>query len=81
MLPLQLAILSEEARMIDESKRGLRCRAKTIIRTPQAQLSVGNEGTILHEVDNLGRRLILVKWDDDSTLYVFPDEIEISERP
>jgi hypothetical protein len=33
----------------------------------------------VHEIENLGRRMVLVEWDDNSSLYVFPDEIEIEE--
>lgn len=37
-------------------------------------------GTVIHEIDNLGRRMILVRWDGDSSLYVFPEEIEITHE-
>jgi hypothetical protein len=35
-------------------------------------------GTVAYETENLGRRLILVDWDGNSSLYVFPDEIQIT---
>lgn len=35
------------------------------------------EGTIQHDLDNLGRRLISVQWDIGTIDYVFPSEIEI----
>ncbi|HXG52811.1 MAG TPA: hypothetical protein VNN77_15545 [candidate division Zixibacteria bacterium] len=38
------------------------------------------EGTILYDIENLGRRLISVRWDIGVTDYVFPSEIEILGR-
>jgi hypothetical protein len=35
------------------------------------------EGTIQHDIDSIGRRLISVQWDGGITDYVFPSEIEI----
>lgn len=62
---------------INTSKKGLRCRAKKTLRAHEARLEPDSQGTIVHEIDNLGRQMILVQWDDDSSLYMFPDEIEI----
>jgi hypothetical protein len=73
--------MQQEARMtIDTTKRGLRCRAKKIFRTHETMIEADSQGTVVHEVDNLGRRMILVKWDSDASLYVFPEEIEILEK-
>ena len=66
--------------MIDTSKKGLRCRAKRTLRAHEATIESESQGTIVHEIENLGRRLVLVEWDGDSSLYVFPDEIEITEN-
>jgi hypothetical protein len=63
--------------MIDTSRAGLRCRAKRTIRSHAAMIEAANEGTIIHESENLGRRLVLVQWNSGLSLYVFPDEIEI----
>jgi hypothetical protein len=65
---------------IDTSKAGLRCRAKTTFRAHQMTIDADSEGTVIHEIENLGRRMILVRWDGDSSLYVFPDEIEIANE-
>jgi hypothetical protein len=35
------------------------------------------EGTIQYEIENLGRHIINVRWDNGLTLNVFPNEIEI----
>jgi len=37
-----------------------------------------NQGTILYEVENLGRKLILVQWDGKSSTYAFPEDLEIT---
>lgn len=66
--------------MIDTSRKGLRCRAKTTVRAHEAKIESERLGTIVHEIENLGRRMILVEWDDDASLYVFPEEIEITDE-
>jgi len=63
--------------VIDTSKMGKRCRLKTTIRAHEATLEADSSGTIIYEIENLGRRLVLVEWDGDASLYVFLDEIEI----
>jgi hypothetical protein len=37
-----------------------------------------NQGTIVYEIEDLERQLILVQWDGGPSLYVFPSEIEIT---
>lgn len=64
---------------IDTSKAGRRCRAKKTFRAHDLLIEAQSEGTVIHEIDNLGRTMILVRWGD-SSLYVFPDEIEILEE-
>ncbi len=63
--------------MIDTKRRGIRCRAKKMIRDHGVTIEPDNQGTIVYEIEDLGRRLILVEWDGDSSFYVFPSEIEI----
>jgi hypothetical protein len=65
---------------IDTTKRGLRCRAKQIVRAHEAMIEADSQGTVVHEIDNLGRRMILVEWDGAGSLYVFPEEIEIVDE-
>jgi hypothetical protein len=64
--------------MIDTRRAGMRCRAKRIIRSHAVVIEAANEGTIVHELDNLGRRLILVQWDRGPLLFAFSDEVEIA---
>jgi hypothetical protein len=64
--------------MIDRKRKGMRCSAKNMIRTRDVTIQPANQGTIIYETENLGRRLILVQWDGGSSTYAFPDEIEIA---
>lgn len=43
----------------------------------KGDLSRGSQGTIIYEMENLGRALILVHWDTGISLPMFPDEIEL----
>lgn len=57
----------------------LRCQAKRTIRSHQGFVGMECRGTIEGEIDNLGRRLIAVRWDNGLSMYVFPDEIYVDE--
>jgi hypothetical protein len=63
--------------MFDSTLKGMRCRATQTVRSHQGLIKKSAEGTIQHDIDNLGRRLISVRWDIGITDYVFPFEIEI----
>ena len=63
--------------MIDLSSEGIRCRAAQEIRKNRAIVRPCTEGTIQYEIENLGRHLINVHWDNGLRLNVFPNEIEI----
>jgi hypothetical protein len=65
--------------VIEKRKSGMRCRAKSILQSPVATIQPGDQGTIAYEVENLGRRLILVQWDNGASMYAFAEEIEIME--
>jgi hypothetical protein len=64
--------------MIDMKRTGMRCAAKKMIRSHEVTIQPANQGTIIYEVENLGRRLILVQWDGNSSTYAFPDEVDIT---
>lgn len=64
--------------MIDTKRTGTRCRAKKLIRDHGITIEPGNQGTIVYEIEDLERQLILVEWDGGPSLYVFPSEIEIT---
>ena len=57
-----------------------RCRAKSAIRSHRGFVVAGCRGIIEGEMENLGRHLIAVKWDDGPAMYVFPDEISIDNE-
>jgi hypothetical protein len=44
--------------MIDMKRNGMRCAAKKMIRSHEVTVQPANQGTIIYEVENLGRRLI-----------------------
>lgn len=65
--------------MIDLSSKGTKCRAVREIHSYEGTVSASMEGVIQYEIENLGRHLINVHWDNGLTLNVFPNEIEIIE--
>ena len=66
--------------MIDRTHAGLRCHTRHLVRTVKGDLPRESQGTILYEIENLGRQLILVNWDNGISVPVFPDEIEIESQ-
>jgi len=55
----------------------MRCRAAQEIRSNRGIVTSSIGGTIQYEIENLGRNLIFVDWDNGLSLFVFPNEIEI----
>jgi hypothetical protein len=55
---------------------GMRCRATKDIRSHQGLTRRFTEGTVQFHLDNLGRHLISVSWDNGVTDYAYPFEIE-----
>ena len=53
------------------------CRARREIRTHAGNVRPATLGTIISEIDNLGRHLLQVHWRSGIRAYVFPDEVEI----
>ena len=66
--------------MINSSLTGRRCRATKEIRSYQGLTRRFTEGTIQYDLDNIGRHLLSVKWDNGVTDYAFPLEIEIIDE-
>jgi len=62
--------------MIDRTHTGARCYTRSLLLTVKGALPRGSQGTIVHEMENLGRQLILVRWDTGISVPAFPDEIE-----
>ena len=63
--------------MVDTSLTGMRCRTTKEIRSHQGLVRRYSEGIIQYNMDNLGRHLISVQWDDGVIDYVYPLEIEL----
>ena len=63
--------------MVDSSVTGMRCRATKEIRIHRGLIRRYSEGVIQYDIDNLGRHLISVQWDNGVIDYVYPLEIEI----
>ena len=66
--------------MIDRTQAGTRCSTVRFIRTVKGDLPRGSYGTVLHTMENLGRRLVLVHWNTGLTVPVFPDEIVLESQ-
>lgn len=66
--------------MIDRTQAGTRCYALHLIRTVKGDVPHGNYGTVMYAMENLGRRLILARWDNGITVPVFPDEIAVERQ-
>jgi hypothetical protein len=47
------------------------------VSTAEGVLPRHSQGTVRYEVDNLGRRLVFVDWDNGMEVLVFPHEIEM----
>ena len=63
--------------MVDTSLTGMRCRATKEIRSHQGLVRRYSEGIIQYNMDNLGRHLISVQWDNGMIDYVYALEIEL----
>ena len=55
---------------------GTKCLAPREIRTHAGLIKRFTQGVILYDLDNLGRRLIYVQWNNGLAGYVYPVEIE-----
>ena len=66
--------------MVDTSLTGMRCRATKEIRSYQGLVRRYSEGFIRYDMENMGRHLISVQWDNGVIDYVYPLEIEILDQ-
>ena len=66
--------------MMDRSRYGARCRTLRHLNTLEGILPRDTHGTLRYEMDNLGRRLVFVDWDNGMSPPVFPHEIEVLEQ-
>lgn len=54
------------------------CRLVKPIRDPSGKIRFGDSAEIVREVNNLGRRMLLVRFDDGATTFLFPDEVTVA---
>lgn len=72
-----MSSLAKEMATGGHHARGNRCRTNRLIRTHAGNVPPSAVGTILSEIDNLGRHMLEVHWDGGVRAYVFPEEIEL----
>ena len=56
---------------------GRHCRLLKPVRDHEGLSRYSEKPRILRSVDNLGRRMLLVQFDDGATTFLFPDEIVV----
>lgn len=60
-----------------ESIIGHYCKLLKPVRDREGLPRFSEKPRILRTVDNLGRRMLLVEFDDGATTFLFPDEVVI----
>ena len=75
------SLLNNEAKYQFTDAPAVRCRARREIRTHRGNVRPSAVGTIISEIDNLGRHLLEVRWGNGVCSYVFPHEVEIIGDP
>lgn len=58
-----------------EGIAGRRCRLLRPVRDHEGLNRFSEQPRIMREVENLGRRMYLVQFDDGATTFLFPDEV------
>ena len=56
---------------------GRRCRLLKPVRDHEGLSRFSEKPRILRTVDNLGRRMLLVQFEDGATTFLFPDEVVV----
>jgi hypothetical protein len=57
-------------------KTGEKLKLKKVVRSQKTGMLLPKEGTLVYITENLGRRLLLVAFDDGKCEYLFDDEVE-----
>jgi hypothetical protein len=66
--------------MIDRVIAGQRCRAVRTLPHPISPVVRHLEGRVRYGMENLGRTLLLVDWDDGKATLVFPTDVELDAK-
>ncbi|HVN90996.1 MAG TPA: hypothetical protein VMT61_14375 [Candidatus Binataceae bacterium] len=56
---------------------GRHCQLLRPVRDQQGRTRFNEKPEIVREVDNLNRRMFLVRFDDGATTFLFPDEVNV----
>ena len=57
---------------------GKRCRLLKPVRDHEGRSRFKEEPRIVREIENLGRRMYLVQFNDGATTFLFPDEVVVA---
>ena len=63
--------------MMNRMITGRRCRALRTVPHPRSPVERNLEGRVSYGMENLGRTLLMVDWDDGKATLVFPTDIEL----
>ena len=63
--------------MMDRVITGRRCRALHTVPHHKAPVARNLEGRVRYGMENLGRTLFMVDWDDGRATLVFPTDVEL----
>ncbi len=66
--------------MVDRTHSGKDCRTVRHLTTRDGRLPRDTRGIIQYEMENLGRHLVFVNWENGMNTPVFIDEIEMHEN-
>ena len=66
-----------QAGIIGQTIIGRRCQLLRPVRDQEGRTRFDEKPVILREVNNLDRRMFLVQFENGSTTFLFPDEINI----
>ncbi len=56
---------------------GRRCRLLKPVRDHEGRSRFNEEPRVVREIENLGRRMYLVQFNDGATTFLFPDEVVV----
>lgn len=57
-----------------------RCQLAQPIRDRSGRVRFSENPEIVREIENLGRHMLLVRFDDGATTFIFPHEVKALER-
>ena len=62
---------------MNHSRAGVRCRTLCNVITAKGLLPRDTQGILLYEISTLGRRVVMVDWDNGMRMAVPPHEIAV----